>query len=225
MERHVDELLAAIADRLLRMGALAEGMLADALRLLERREGDAATRVARHEREVNDLQIEIDEMCLHALATQQPVAGDLRYLLAVVKTNGELERLADLAVNVCDKAVHLLGLPAAPSFPLIPEMGAIASEMARDSLLAFVKRDSALARKVLERDDELDERKRAVTGELIERIRQAPDEAAVCVQLLLVARNLERVGDHATNIAENAIFEEQGRDIRHHAETAARPPL
>ena len=202
------------------MGALAEQMIADALKVLVQREAAAAAAVMQHEEQVNMLQIEVDEMCLTLIATHQPVAGDLRFLLGAVKTNSDLERLADLAVNVCEKAQLLLNHPQVKPFVIIPEMAAIASGMVKDSLDAYVRRDVTLARQVLLRDDELDERKRRVTAELAEHMRHFPTTTTAALDLVLVARNLERIGDHATNIAENAIFVVQGKDIRHHIEDA-----
>lgn len=222
MERHFDEQLTALKARLIKMGALAEIMIADALKVLVQREVNAVAAVERHENEVNDLQIEIDELCLQLIATHQPVAGDLRFLLGAVKTNSDLERLADLAVNVCEKAVKLKAGPPVMPFVIIPEMAAIASSMVKDSLHAYVNRDVILARQVLLRDDELDDRKRRVTADLAVYMRQHPDTIGTCLDLAMVARNLERIGDHATNIAENAVFVVQGKDIRHHAEERER---
>ena len=125
-------------------------------------------------------------------------------------------------MNISEKAESLLRYPPVKPFVIIPEMAAIAGGMAKDSLHAYVNRDVTLARRVLLRDDDLDERKRRVTAELVEHIRHFPDTATACIELILVARNLERIGDHATNICENAIFVVQGKDIRHHAEDA--PP-
>jgi phosphate transport system protein len=221
MERHFDEQLAELKGLLIRMSALAELMIADALRILVNRDASAAAAVFRHEEQVNSLQIEVDEMCLALIATHQPVAGDLRFLLGAVKTNNELERLADLAVNVCEKGCVLISHPPVKPFVIIPEMAAIAGGMARDSLHAYVNRDTTLARSVLARDDSLDERKTRVTNELAEHIRHFPETTTAALDLILVARNLERIGDHATNIAENTIFVVQGKDIRHNVETRA----
>ena len=225
MERHVDEQLDALKAQLIKMSALAELMIADATRVLVNRDAASAQAVERHETEVNGLQIEIDEMCFTLIATHQPVAGDLRFLLGAVKTNSDLERLADLAVNICEKAQSLLHHPQVKPFVIIPEMASIASGMVKDSLHAYVNRDVALARSVLVRDDELDERKRRVTAELAEHMRHFPETTIAALDLVLVARNLERIGDHATNIAENTIFMVQGKDIRHHAEDRERSEL
>jgi phosphate transport system protein len=220
MERHFDEQLGELKALLIKMSALAEVTIADALRVLVQRDAAGAQTLARHEGQINALQIEIDEVCLTLIATHQPVADDLRFLIGSVKTNTELERLADLAVNIGHKAETLLRYQPIKPFVIIPEMAAIAGGMVKDSLRAYVNRDTTLARRVLLRDDELDDRKRRATDELVEHIRHFPDTATACIELILVARNIERIGDHATNICENAIFVVQGKDIRHHAEDA-----
>ena len=222
MERHFDEQLFALKTLLMKMSALAEIMIADSLKVLVNRDDATAAAVARHEEQVNALQIEVDEMCLTLIATHQPVAADLRFILGAVKTNNELERLADLAVNVCEKGCVLLNCPPVKPFVIIPEMATIASGMVKDSLHAYVNRDTTLARSVLARDDELDTRKTRVTNELAEHIRHFPETTTAALDLILVARNLERIGDHATNIAENTIFVVQGKDIRHNVETRQR---
>jgi phosphate transport system protein len=222
MERHFDEQLMALKQQLLKMSALAEIMIADALQVLVNRNAASVAAVNRHETEVNRLQIEVDEICLRLIATHQPVAGDLRFLLGAVKTNSELERLADLAVNICEKGEVLLNYPQVRPFVIIPQMASIASGMVKDSLHAYVNRDVVLARKVLVRDDELDERKVRVTSELSEHMRHFPDTTPAALELVLVARHLERIGDHATNIAENTIFVVQGKDVRHHSEDQER---
>lgn len=218
MERHFDEQLGDLRLRLIRMGSLAELMITDALRVLVQRDSTAAAAVESRENEVNAMQIEIDELCLQLIAMHQPVAGDLRFLLGAIKTNTDVERLADLAVNVCDKGVKLLASPPLMPFATIPEMGTTARGMVKDSLDAYVNRDVTLARQVLLRDDELDTRKRSVTANLANHMREHPETIGPCLELVLVVRNLERIGDHATNIAENIVFVVQGKDIRHHAE-------
>ena len=218
MERHFDEQLSELKQLLVKMSALAELMIADSLKVLVNRDASLASAVAHHEDQVNALQIEVDEMCFTLIATHQPVAGDLRFLLGAVKTNTDLERLADLAVNICEKACSLLNYPPVKPFVIIPEMATIASGMAKDSLHAYVNRDTTLARRVLATDDELDKRKLLVTEELTEHIRHFPETTTAALDLILVARSIERIGDHATNIAENIIFVVQGKDIRHNVE-------
>jgi phosphate transport system protein len=224
MERHFDEQLADLKHRLVRMSALAEHMINAAVRVLVARDASAGEPVPGHEDEVNRMQIDIDEFCLQLIALHQPTAGDLRFILAATKSASDIERLADQAVNVLKKAERLLTSPPLAETARIEEMAALASRMLSDSLHSFVNRDVGRAREVLLRDDQLDEMKSVVTDELIARMGAEPSAVVSAVDLLLVARNLERIGDHATNIAENTIFAVEGRDVRHHAEDRPEPP-
>lgn len=217
MERHFDEQLQTLKLQLMKMSALAETMIADAVKVLVERNAAAIPLINEREAQVNRLQIEIDEMCLTLIALHQPAAGDLRFILGAAKTNAELERLADQAVNICEKAEQLLKEPPLRPFVVIPEMAAIARGMVRDSLHAFVNRDVAKARDVLPRDDQLDERKTRITVELADSMAKDSSTVSRALALVLIARNLERIGDHATNIAENTIFVVEGRDVRHHS--------
>jgi phosphate transport system protein len=215
MERHFDEHLQALKLQLMKMSALAEGMIADAVTALVDRKAEVAPQVHAMEARVNGLQIEIDHDCMRLIALHQPAAGDLRFILGAAKTNAELERLADQAVNIVNKVERLLALPPLKPFVIIPEMAAIARAMVRDSLHAFVNRDVAKAREVLARDDQLDERKISINAELCDYITRDVTSVERALALILIAHNLERIGDHATNIAENAIFVVDGQDVRH----------
>jgi phosphate transport system protein len=217
MERHFDEQLQGLKLELMKMSALAELMIGDAVKALVERTEAAIPPVYQREEEVNRKQIEVDEMCLTLIALHQPAARDLRFIMGAAKTNSDLERLADQAVNICNKAEHLLKEPPLRPFTIIPEMAAIARGMVHDSLHAFVNLDVNLAREVLLRDDELDERKSQVTVAMAEFMTRDTSTISRALDIVLIARNLERIGDHATNIAENAIFVAEGRDIRHHA--------
>jgi phosphate transport system protein len=197
------------------MSALAESMTAAAIRLLVSRDENAIAPIRAHEAQVDQMQIDIDEVCLTLIALHQPAAGDLRFLLAAAKTNAELERLADQAINICNKAEWLLTVPPLKPLEILPRMADIAAAMLRESLHAYVNRDAARARGVPVRDDELDRLKREVTDELIGMMEKDPSCVRRAAALLLIARNLERIGDHAVNIAENTIFVAEGKDIRH----------
>ena len=223
MERHFDEQLQALKLQLTKMSALAETMIADAVKAVVQRDESAIPVVYRREEQVNQLQIEIDEMCLTLIALHQPAAGDLRFIMGAAKTNSDLERLADQAVNICNKAERLLTEPPLKPFVIIPEMATIARGMVRDSLHAFVDRDVARARDVVLRDDQLDQRKAQITEQLAGYMAQDPSSVSRALDLVLIACNLERIGDHATNIGENTIFVVEGRDIRHHAEEKKTP--
>ena len=157
-------------------------------------------------------------MCLTLIALHQPAASDLRFIMGAAKTNAELERLGDQAVNVCQKAERLLEEPPLKPFDILPRMATVAREMLKDSLDAYVTRDVEKARDVLRRDDEVDRMKKDITDELLGYMTGNAAVARRALDLILVARNLERIGDHATNIAENAIFVVEGRDVRHHME-------
>lgn len=219
MERHFDEQLTVLKHTLVKMSALSEAMISDAIRVLCEHDTAAIPRIREHEEEVNKLQIEIDGICLRLIALYQPTAGDLRFILGAVKTNGDLERMADLATNICGKAGRLRNEPLpGPLANSLPEMAALASLMVKESLHAYVSRSADRARAVLLRDDQLDDMNRRIKNDLLVLMQKDPSVIKPALDLLIVARNLERIGDHATNIAENAIFVVNGRDVRHHHE-------
>lgn len=217
MERHhFENELQALKNRLLTMGALVEERVHQAIHALVSRSEEAAERVIAADKEVNDLQIEIDERCIRLLATQTPLASDLRLITVAMKINDDLERIGDQAVNVAENAMKLL--PQAPLKPLIdiPRMAEISQRMTRDALDAFVNRDAELARTVLKRDDEVDSLKDQVFRELLTYMMADPGTIARALSLILISRNLERIADHATNIAEDVIFLVEAKDVRHH---------
>jgi len=218
MERHFDEQLATLKHQLVKMSALAEIMIGDAVRALVDRDPQALVGLDAREEQVNRLQVDIDEACLTLIALHQPAAGDLRFILGAAKTNSDLERLADQAINIADKARRLIAVPALTPLVLIPRMAGIARGMVADSLHAFVNRDVSQARAVLLRDDQVDALKAEVTTEMLRLMTAEPAVIERAMGLILIARNLERIGDHATNIAENTIFVVEGRDVRHHGE-------
>jgi len=222
MERHFDEQLKDLKSHLMKMSAMAEVMIADAVRSVVERDKDTIPPVYEREELVNEVQIEIDESCMKLIALNQPAAGDLRFILGIVKTNNELERLADEAVNIVQKAEHLLTVEKLKPFEIIPEMAQIARSMVRDSLRSFVNRNTTLAREVLLRDDKLDALKARIIEELTVCMTQDTGSVSRALDLMLIARYLERIGDHATNIAEHAIFVVEGVDVRHHADEKRR---
>ena len=219
MERHFDEQLTVLKHTLIKMSALSEAMISDAIRALCDRDRTIISRIRTHEEQVNHLQIEIDEICLRLIALYQPTAGDLRFILGAVKTNSDLERMADLAINICDNAERLLEEPPLGSLAAgLPEMAALASLMVKESLHAYVNRAVEQAHAVLLRDDQLDDMNRHIKKDMLALMQKDTGAVEQALDLLLVARNLERIGDHATNIAENAIFVVKGLDVRHHHE-------
>ena len=188
--------------------------------LMERRL-ELAEQVIAGDQEVNDLQIEIDDRCLKLLALQQPMASDLRLITAAMKINSDLERIGDQAVNIAENASLLLAHPPLKPLLDLPRMAELAQQMTRDSLDAFVRRDAALARSVLQRDDEVDHLKDQNFRVLLTYMMADPGTIERALALILVARNLERVADHATNIAEDVIFLVEAKDVRHHHEEKA----
>ncbi|MEI6562799.1 MAG: phosphate signaling complex protein PhoU [bacterium] len=222
MERHFDENLQALKHQLIKMSAMSEVMISDAVKSLVERNQAMFAPVWQREEQVNQLQIEIDETCLTLIALHQPAAGDLRFIMGAAKTNAELERLADEAVNIVQKSEHLLKEPPLKSFEIIPEMAVIAQGMVCDSLHSFVNRNVALAREVLLRDDRLDELRNMISAELSAFMVRDPGSVSRALDLLLISRYLERIGDHATNIAEITIFVVEGRDVRHHSDHKVR---
>lgn len=215
--RHFQEELEALKERLLAMGGLAEERVRVAVAGVAEREADALQAVLTGDEPVNDLHIEVDDRCFKLLALHQPMAADLRTIVAAVKINTDLERVGDLAVNVAEAGKRYL--QHAPVKPLIdiPRMGDIAQLMLRDALDAFVRRDVALAEAVLVRDDDLDALKTQIFRELLTYMLQDPVTIEPALDLILISRHLERIGDHATNIAEDVIFMVSARDVRHQA--------
>jgi phosphate transport system protein len=216
MERHHFEAeLQVLKQRLLNMGALVEERVHAAIEALVERRLDVAERIAAGDRDVNELQMEIDDRCLKLLALQQPMATDLRLITSAMKINSDLERIGDQAVNVAENVIRILPYP--PLRPLIdlPRMAEIAESMTRDALDAFVKKDAGLARNVLKRDDQVDQLKDHTFRVLLTYMMTDPGTIERALTLILISRNLERIADHATNIAEDVIFLVEARDIRH----------
>jgi phosphate transport system protein len=219
MERHHFEAeLQALRHQLLTMGGTVEQRVHRAVQALVHRGEEDAQRIIATDKDVNDLQMDIDNRCLRLLATQTPLAVDLRLITSAMKINADLERIGDQAVNIAESVLVLI--PQPPLKPLIdiPRMAAIAEKMIRDALDAFVKNDAALARDVLRRDDEVDELKDQVFRELLTYMMADPGTIQRALSLILISRNLERIADHATNIAEDVIFIAEAKDVRHHAE-------
>jgi phosphate transport system protein len=213
--RHFGDELALLKQRLLVMGGLAEERVHAAIRGLEEREGGRLREVIEGDARLNTMQVEIDDRCFKLLALHQPMAIDLRTIVAAVKINADLERVGDLAVNIAQAAAEYIKHP--PVKPLIdlPRMARIAERMLRQALDAFVGPDLRLARSVLGQDDELDDLKHQVFRELLTYLMRDPGTMEAALDLLLISRHLERVGDHATNIAEDVIFIVEAKDVRH----------
>ena len=215
--RHFQEELEVLKTRLLEMGGLAEERVRHAVQGLAERDFALIDGVLGGDEPVNQLHIEIDDRVLKLLALHQPVAADLRAAMAAVKINTDLERVADLAVNIAEAAKRYSTHPPVKKLIDIPRMADIAQAMLRDALDAYVKGDVALAQHVLNEDDKLDALKTQIFRELLTYMLQDPATIEPSLDLILVSRHLERIGDHATNVAEDVIFMVSARDVRHHA--------
>ena len=216
MERHHFEGdLQSLKKRLLEMGALVEQRVHQAISALMERQPRAAEEVAQGDQEVNNLQIEIDDRCLKLLALQGPLASDLRLITAAMKINADLERIGDQAVNIAETALRVMAQPPLRPVLDLHRMAELAQKMTRDSLDAFVRRDSALATAVLAQDDEVDLLKDQSFRVLLTYMMADPGTIERALSLILVSRNLERIADHATNIAEDVVYLAEGEIIRH----------
>jgi len=213
--RHFQEELDALKERLLGMGGLAEERVRVAVNGVTDRDGEALHAVMTGDEPINDFHIEIDDRCFKLLALHQPMAADLRTIVAAVKINTDLERVGDLAVNVAEAGKRYLQHPPVKPLIDIPRMGNIAQEMLRDALDAFVRRDVGLAEAVLAKDDDLDGLKTQIFRELLTFMLQDTATIEPALDLILISRHLERIGDHATNVAEDVIFMVSARDVRH----------
>lgn len=218
VHRHFDEELSLLKQKLLFMASLAESMIYKAIKSLIEREDSLIQEVNKDEEKVNLLEIEIDELCLRLLALKQPMATDLRFITSAMKINGEVERIADMAVNITQCAAVLIKQPQLKPYIDIPRMADLAQKMVKDSLDSFIKQDVSLARSVLTRDDQIDALKDQIFRELLTFMIGDNSSIPRALELILVSRHLERIGDHATNIAEDVIYLVQGKDIRHHIE-------
>ena len=215
--RHFQEELDVLKSRLLEMGGLAEQRVRRAVQGLAEREHDLIESVLIGDEPINALQLEIDDRCLKLLALHQPMATDLRAVMAAVKINTDLERVGDLAVNIAEAAKRYAMHPPVKKLIDIPKMADIAQAMLRDALDSYVKRDMALARQVLHQDDSLHALKTQIFRELLSFMLKDPSTIEAALDLILVSRHLERIGDHATNVAEDVIFMVSARDVRHNA--------
>jgi phosphate transport system protein len=217
---HFQEELEALQSRLLEMGGLAEERVRACIDALESRDLGVVAQVMGGDEPINQLHIEIDNRCFRLLALYQPMATDLRAIVSAVKINTDLERVGDLAVNIAEAAQRYTTHPPVKKLIDIPTMGTIAQTMLRDALDAYVRRDTALAHAVLNADDQLDALKTQVFRDLLTYMIKDPATVEPALDLILISRHLERIGDHATNIAEDVIFMVSAQDVRHHPPAA-----
>jgi len=218
MERHFDEELKDLKEKLLRMAGLAEDSIAKAVKAIKDRDEALVRQVFEQEEKINLIEIEIDEVCLRLLALRQPMAGDLRFITSAMKIGSELERIGDQSVNIAERTIELLKVPPLKPLIDIPHMAGLAQAMVVDSINAFINRDADLARRICERDDEVDQINHQIFRELLTYMMEDPATISRAVELILIGRHLERIADHATNIGEDVIYLVKGKSIKHHIE-------
>ncbi|HEX3703776.1 MAG TPA: phosphate signaling complex protein PhoU [Vicinamibacterales bacterium] len=215
--RHFADELDELKQRLLFMGGLAEERVRVAMRALVERDHSLVAEIIDGDQAINVMQLEIDDRCFKLLALYQPMAIDLRAIVAAVKINSDLERVGDLAVNIAEAADRYVSHPPVKALIDLPRMGSLAQLMLRQALDAFVSQDIRAAQEVLKQDDVLDALKNQIFRELLTYMLGDTRTIEPGIDLILISRHLERIGDHATNIAEDVIFIVEARDVRHHA--------
>ncbi|HQO37249.1 MAG TPA: phosphate signaling complex protein PhoU [Candidatus Omnitrophota bacterium] len=219
MQRHFDDQLKDLHQEILKMGVMTQEAIFRSIEALKARDRAQAEDVIANDKKIDSMENAIDEQCIDLIARNQPMAGDLRFIATALKINADLERIADLAVDICQRVVELVDKPLLKPLIDIPKLSAIAQKMVKDSIDAFVSRDSVLAKNVMLSDPEADQLRDKVQSELINDY-MAKDTSTVdrAVALLLVARYLERICDHATNIAEDVVYMVEGKIVKHHTE-------
>jgi phosphate transport system protein len=215
MERRLDQDLDRIRQGLLKMAGMVENMVAQATQALLERNAQLCGEVIATDTVVDHLEMEIDEFCHGVLGRKQPAAVDLRFLVAVMKINSDLERIGDSAVNIAQSVEQLVEQPPLKPYIDLPHLSELVQTMVRQSLDAFVNRDTELASAVLRSDDAVDGLYHQLFRELLTYMIEDPRTVTRALHLLLISRNLERIADHATNIAEDVIYYVEGRDVRH----------
>jgi len=207
-----------LKQKLLTMGGMAEQAVERAVLAFQNRDVSVCELVLRDEAHINAAEREVDEMAIDLLAMQQPMAVDLRFIVACIKINSDLERVGDQAVNIAERVMDMVNNPKADLNVDIPRMASLSINMVRDALNAFLTADVEMARSVLERDDLVDNMNREIFEAADYAMTHSMETHRDAIDTMLVARNLERVADHATNIAEDVIFWVRGADVRHHAQ-------
>ena len=214
-DKHYEQELKDLKEAILKMGGIVEEMIARSMKSLIERDSRIVGEVTLQEGTANRLEMEIDDRCLQLLALRQPTASDLRFITIGLKISKDLERIGDLAVNIAEQAMELNKEPQLKPYVDLPLMGQKVQQMVRGVLDSFVNRDASRAQQVCEVDDEVDDLNRKVLQELIALMQKDSSAVTRGMHLIWIAKQLERIADHATNIAEEVIFMVQGRDIRH----------
>ena len=215
--RHFEQQLEELLGKVVEMARLAETMIDAAVKTLITREESMCAAVFTTEDQVNALQVEVDDLAIKLTVLLQPAARDARFLFMASRIGGELERIADQSINICQNAHHVLAAPPLRPIVDIPVMADTAQKMLRDAITAMTHRDVALANTVLEEEKKVDAQRDTIFRTLLTYMMADPATIQRALSLILIARNLERIGDHATNIAEEVIYWVQGRDVRHNA--------
>jgi len=219
MQRHIDDELKELHKDILKMGVMAQEEIFKATEALKNRDRNQAQAVIDADNKIDELELLIDEKCIDLIARYQPMAGDLRFITTGMKINAELERIADLAVDIAQRVLELVDKPLLKPLIDIPKLSIIAQDMVRDAINAFVNRDAKLARKVVLSDAEADDLRNRVHDELVnEYLIKDPKTADRAIPLLLISRHLERICDHTTNIAEDVIYLVEAKVVKHHPE-------
>jgi len=217
MTKHFRKELENIKKRILTLGSMVEDLVHTSVQAVDRVDADMADRIIKRDREINETEVDIEEECLKVLALHQPVAVDLRFIIAVIKINNELERIGDQAVNIAQRVQVIAKRPKPPFWFDYSEMGEKAQKMLRMSLDALVNLDVDLAYRVITLDDEVDQIKSDAYDKIKQAIQDLPERVGYYINLLLISRHLERLADHATNVAEEVIYLVEGEIFRHAA--------
>jgi len=226
MQRHFDDELKELHKDILKMGVMTQEAIFRSSESLRNRDKEEALGVIASDRKIDMLELDIDERCIDLIARYQPMAGDLRFITTAMKINSDLERIADLAVDICQRVGELLDKPVLKPLVDIPKLAVIAKDMVKESIDAFVNKDAEQARRVIRSDEEADRLRNLVQEELVsDYMARDPSTVDRAVPLLLIARYFERICDHATNIAEDVVYMVEAKVLKHHAEDDKNGPV
>jgi len=215
MERHFEKELHALKENLLNMGALVERNIANAIKSLVERDSELAEKTIQSDSEIDELEIKLEEMAIRLLALRQPMAKDLRFIVKGTKIITDLERMGDLAVNICERALELNKEPTLKPYIDLPRMAEKAQLMLKEALDAFVREDTEIALKVCQDDQLIDDLNNQIFRELLTFMLEDPRTISRAIRISFISKYIERIGDHATNIAEDVIYMVKAKDIRH----------
>lgn len=215
---HFQKELLKLNDLILKMGAMVEQSIFNSIEALKKANPKLAQEVIDSDDTMDNVELEVDDLCLELLATQQPMAVDLRFITTGMRIGSDLERIGDLSVDIAQRAMELSQQPLLKPLIDIPKMAELAEKMVHNALDAFVKRDAALARSLWQDEEKVDGYRDLVYDELVEIMNRDPQATSRALPLILISRHLERIADHATNIAEDVVYMVEGKVIKHHPE-------